>query len=396
MALPWTDILHDPLFGISAFILVILIVAACNALFLPHLDRYPSSLKIIPDRDLPSLSVLVPARNEENNIEQCIRSLLTQTYPDYEIIVLDDDSTDRTAEILAELAVHEPRLKIIAGTELPEGWVGKNWACHQLSEAARGDLLLFVDADTVHNQGTLIQSVSALISEDAQMLTALPRQQVITWGERLIVPILYWSLFCFLPLWIAHRLRLPVFSVAIGQFMLFRRTAYDQIGGYSGVRIHGTDDLALARQIQSHQLSWRFLDGGEQVSTRMYRSFRQAYAGFSKNLFAAFDYRILPFVFAWLWIGYIFYIPLGVTLLLIIGFGVNLISAFFAVVSVLLGVILWWLVIWRLRFPRYLFLLYPAIVFLGVVIALRSVWLSLRGRSSWKGRTLDRPAIRLF
>lgn len=387
-------LLADPLFGIVAFLAIAFTIATINSFAMKGMHTYPSPTTGSSPQELPLISILVPARNEEENIGACVGSLLNQDYPNFELLVLDDHSTDHTGRILAELAAQDPRLRVLQGQDLPEGWVGKNWACHQLSEAAQGEYILFVDADTIHAPGTLGHALSAMLAEKLEMLTALPRQAVLTWGEKLIVPIMYFSLLSFMPLPLAYRLRLPVFSAAIGQFIFFKRTAYDQIGGYAAVRAHGTDDLALARQVKSYHLTWRLVDGGKLVHTRMYRSYSQALNGFSKNLFAAFDYRILPFLFVWLWMGYIFYRPpleLTIRLLLDSGPPHAILLCIFGILEALL---LWMLATWRLRFPRYIFLFYLVIAFMCVYIALRSIYRSFKGKSTWKDRPLDRPTIR--
>jgi chlorobactene glucosyltransferase len=390
------EILAHPLFGVVAFLAIILINALINSFALTQLKRYPLNLVGSPGKSIPLVSILVPARNEEDNIANCITSLLNQDYPNYEVLVLDDYSTDRTGQILAELAQLSRRLRVFQGQPLPDGWLGKNWACHQLSQAARGELLLFIDSDTVHQTDMLTCSVSAMLVEKVDMLTALPRQLVITWGERLIVPIVYFCVLAFLPLPLAYRLRLPIFSVAIGQFMLFRRSAYEKTGGYAAIRSHGTDDLALARSIKAHNLPWLLADGGELIATRMYRNFHQAYEGFSKNLFAVFDYRVLPFVFSWLWMGYIFFRP-PVELVLTAWLSPEQKTLMaICVLAILEALLLWSLVIWRFRYPGVLVFFYPVIVFLGVWIALRSIMLGIRGQATWKGRTLVKSQIHWF
>lgn len=393
MPMNFTELLANPVFGIVLFLAINLTIALINSFALTPLHRYPTASEDMSQQALPFVSVLVPARNEEGNIETCVRSLLDQDYAHFEVLVLNDHSTDRTAEILERLAAQDERLQVLQGQSLPEGWLGKNWACHQLANAAQGEAILFVDADTMHQPGMVSHSIRALLDENVDMLTALPRQVVRTWGERLIVPIIYFSLLVFLPLPLAYRLRLPVFSAAIGQFMLFKRQAYEQIGGYAAVRAHGTDDLALARQVKNHTLPWRLADGGELVSTRMYRNFQQAFEGFSKNLFAAFDYRLLPFLFAWLWMGYLFFRP-PLELVLRLSFSPDQVQIIWlCAIAILEALLLWMLTTWRFRFPGYLFLVYPAIIFMSVWIALRSVYLSLRGKSTWKGRTLERQKI---
>ena len=141
--------------AILLFLAFGLATALINYLTVRRFDQYP------PARERPSVSVLVPARNEARNIEACLDSLLLQDYPDYELIVLDDHSTDSTPEILGRLAAHNPRLRLLSGAALPAGWLGKHWACHQLYQASTGDLLLFTDADTRHEPDMLRASVSA-------------------------------------------------------------------------------------------------------------------------------------------------------------------------------------------------------------------------------------------
>jgi Glycosyltransferases, probably involved in cell wall biogenesis len=124
----------------------------------------------------PSVSILVPARNEAHNIERCVTSLLEQDYPCFEVLVLNDHSTDNTGEILARLQCRDARLKVLNGKDLPHGWLGKAWACQQLSEAATGELLLFTDADTVHRPDAVRRAVATLLSTQSDMLTAVPYQ----------------------------------------------------------------------------------------------------------------------------------------------------------------------------------------------------------------------------
>jgi len=220
------------------FLSVLLLIALSNLLVLRRLHRYGRPAQF------PRLSVLVPARNEEANIGPCVRSLLAQDYPDFELLVLDDESGDQTAQVLASLATSDNRLRVLSGQPLPAGWLGKQWACHQLAQAASGELLLFTDADTRYHPQALSNAVAALLAERTDMLSAVLREEVVSWGERLVVPILVWSIFSFLPLGLAYRLRLPAFTAANGQFLLFRRRAYEQIGGHAAVRQHTTEDLA--------------------------------------------------------------------------------------------------------------------------------------------------------
>lgn len=370
--------------GISILIFesIILLVMFSNLRVVRRLGDFPDPTH------WPSVSVLVPARNEENNIESCVQSLLNQDYPNLQIWVLDDHSTDNTWQILTRLAACNSQLKILKGESLPPGWLGKHWACHQLAQAVDTDLLLFTDADTRHHPATVRKSVSALTADQLDMLTALPREEVITWGEKLIVPLISWSIFTFVPLWLAYRLPYSILSAAIGQFMLFRREAYRQIGGHEAVRQHAVDDLALGRRIKVHRLRWRLLDGTQHVYCRMYRNFGEVYEGISKNLFAAFEYGVPQFLFVWNWLGFVFWMPLLILLLPLFGWPIGPLPIALALTAVGLALFLWGIHHLRFGYPWYLALLYPITILLAVTIAIRSMALALTNRATWKGRTV--------
>jgi chlorobactene glucosyltransferase len=368
--------------SLAGFVGGLLLIALSNLYGLRRLRASPALERS------PRVSILVPARNEEANISPCVRSLLAQSYPSFEVLVLDDNSSDRTWQVLTELAAGADRLRIFQGRSLPAGWLGKHWACHELSQAAGGELLLFTDADTRHHPHALRDSVAALQDQGADLLTAIPRQDVGTWGERLVVPLFPWSIFCFLPLVLAHRWRWPAFSASVGQFMLFRRAAYDQIGGHASVRQTVIDDIALGRRIKAHGLRWRLFDASDRVRCRMYHGFHEACAGFCKSLFPAFGGNVPLFTFVWLWLLLAFLEPLAVLALCAIGTPIPPGPCTLAAAAVVLSLLLWGLTHWRFRFPLYLAFFYPATITLASFIAARSVTLTLRGKTTWKGRTL--------
>jgi len=374
--------------SLVGFLGVMLLIILSNLLTIRRMERYPAPSQY------PFLSVLIPARNEEANIGDCLRSLLAQDYPSFEVLVLDDHSTDRTPEIIQELAAGDNRLRVLTGTALPPDWLGKHWACHQLAKAAKGELLLFTDADTRHHRYALRDGVAALLAEGADMLTAFPHEEVRSWAEVLVGPVSFWSLFSFMPLFLAHRLRLPWLSAATGQFMFFRRSAFEQIGGYAAIRQHAADDVALAQRVKAMGLRWRLVDGTARVRCRMYRSLGEVYEGFSKNLFAVFGYRVIPFAFVWLWVLVVFLEPLAVLALIMAGLPLPAPSAALAIAAVAGSLIIWVVPYYRLGFPALAALAYPASVILMVFIAGRSLMLALNGHSIWKGRRLIRPRVR--
>jgi chlorobactene glucosyltransferase len=342
----------------------------------------------------PRVSILVPARNEGRNIEGCVQSLLDQDYPDFEVLVLDDHSTDDTNAVLHRMARVDSRLRVLEGESLPEGWLGKHWACHQLAQAANGELILFTDADTLHEKTALSESVAAMQAESADLVSAFPKEEVRTWGERLIVPIMSWGIFSFLPLQIAYKLSLPSLSLTIGQFMLFRRTAYDAVGGYEAVRQEIVDDVQLGRRVIERGFRWRLLDGTEHVRCRMYQSFGEVVEGFSKNVFAFFDYRFLPYVVAWSLMGVIFLEPALTLGAYLAGFKLTEFPPNMAAMAVVLSLLLWSIALRRFRFPLYLAVLYPITITLWLLVVIRSLVLTMRGQTTWKGRDLIRPAMR--
>ena len=199
------------LLGICLFLIALLAISLSNRIVVRRLGDYAAPAK------LPMVSILVPARNEEANIEACVRSLLAQNYPDFEVLVLDDESEDRTFGILTELAETHTRLRAFGGKPLPEGWLGKSWACAQLAELAQGELLLFTDADTLHEPDTALSAVAAIQGERADLLAVWPRLLAESLGEKLLVPLISWSVFSILSISLAHRLRFPALSAAIGQ-----------------------------------------------------------------------------------------------------------------------------------------------------------------------------------
>jgi len=211
-----------------------------------------------------------------------------------------------------------------------------------------------------------------------------------TWGERLLVPFFSWALLCFIPLELAYRLRLPGLSNAVGQMMLFRREAYLAIGGHERVSAEIVDDLGLARQIKTAGLRWRVAYVADLISCRMYRESREAFNGFVKNLFAAFDFRMLPYLFIFSWLAVMFWEPLIVLLLLILG-QAPLARAIDLAVCIGLSLLIWLVPYIDFKVPTTFAFLYPLTILANEVVAFQSLLHSLVGRLSWKGRIITRP-----
>jgi len=376
--------IHGAITGFIFFQVVLLLNQLGNIIVL-HTRRKGSLQK-----PTPHVSILVPARNEEKSIEACICSLLKQDYPSFEVIVLDDQSDDGTLSVLERVVQAHPKLKVLRGSTPPASMAGKNWACTQLADQAVGDLLFFTDADTVFMPQALRLIVSELYRQEADLLTGFPRQSVHSWGERLLVPFFSWVMLCFVPLWLAYRLKIPLLASAVGQMMIFRREAYQKIGGHASLGIEIVDDLALTHKVKASGLRWRMMRLTDLVSCRMYQGGRQAFEGFSKNLFAAFDYHLAVYLFVYLWLGFVFLEPLGVLAAWMLGYVPEVRLGELAV-CIGLSLFLWIIGYAELKIPLYLGLLYPATIVANEAAAFQSLRLSLTGDLSWKGRQLARP-----
>jgi chlorobactene glucosyltransferase len=375
---------HGSIQGFIFFQSVILLVIISNIIIRRRTRKHA------PTRDMPLVSYLVPVRNEARNIASCVQSLLAQDYPSFEVLVLDDQSDDGTRKILEQIAGSQPKLRVIDGAQLPEGWLGKNWACAQLATQARGELLFFTDADTFHQPQTLNTVVTALLGENADLLTGFPRQEMHSWLERYLVPFFSWAVLCFIPLGLAYRLRLPFLSAAVGQVMLFRCQAYQAIGGHESIRSSMVDDLSLSRKINAAGLRWRVVTLADLISCRMYHSGREAIAGFAKNLFAAFDYRLLPYLFVYIWLAFLFWHPLFVLAWLILDPSPSP-GATYLAVCLGLSILLWLIPYLELEVPIGLVFLYPLTILVVEVVAIKSLLLGMRGQMIWKGRSVAQP-----
>ena len=368
-------------------VLYLVVVAVINMRKLRNLRDYPDS------GTHPRISVLVPARNEEATIGPCVSSLLAQDYPDFQVIVINDNSTDGTGTILSKLGQGDSRLKVISGQPLPPDWLGKHWACHQLYMAADGELLLFTDADTVHTPDTLRCAAAALLAEKADMLSILPRHILGTLAEKLIMPGFALGAFANIPLPARLRPGNTKMVSSSGKLMLFRRASYEAAGGFRSIRQSVLDDLQLAERVSLLGMRYRVFDGTDNTTCRMYRNWTELHQGLSKNVFPSYGYNVPLFTFTWLWINFVFWEPIVVL-------GVHKIPEYPPVLSVGLAAIcvvaclaLLGSYYYRFKFPLYIVLFYPVSASLLTAIAFSSMFLTLSGQATWKDRKLPKHKV---
>ena len=247
--------------------------------------RKPHSDSKIPE-PAPFISILIPARNEEPNIETCLESLQRQDYPNFEILVLDDNSSDSTANIVARIAAGDERIQLITGELLPEGWAGKPFACYQLAKRARGSWLLFVDADTIHAPQMLRSVLSLTLELKPSLLSGFPRQLATSLPQKIAIPVLYFVILSWLPLWWLQRSKVPKPSLAIGQFLLFPKEEYWRIGGHKAVKSRILEDVWLGVEVNRHGGRNVAVDLSPVVSCHMYRSLGLMWEGFIKWIYS--------------------------------------------------------------------------------------------------------------
>jgi chlorobactene glucosyltransferase len=340
----------------------------------------------------PLVSVIVPARNEAPNIERCVRSILSTTYPRLELLVIDDSSTDGTAELARKAADRDRRARIVTNSALPEGWFGKQWACTTGAKIANGDILQFTDADTVHSPDLVTQSVNAIERTHADLFSVAGRQELGGFWERVIQP----QIFSILSMRYGGTESVnnsPRVSdkIANGQCIFVRRAAYDAVGGHASVRTSVAEDLMLAQKFFAARKRVILMLGVNQLSTRMYASLRDIIAGWRKNVFAG-GLDSVPFgrIGRTLFPLALLLPPLmelfPVAVLLFAAFGTSTSAILWWSVIACAATLGWWIAVYAAIGENPLYALaYP----LGALIILYIfVTAVTRGRRvSWKGRT---------
>lgn len=339
------------------------------------------------DAPAPLVSVCVPARNEEANIEACVRGLLASDLPreQVEVLVYDDESTDATPRILERIAADDARLVRVATHKLPEGWNGKQHACWRMAQAARGRWLLFTDADVRFEPACLRTAVDRAQAADLGLLSTFPRQITGSLAESLVVPMIHFILFAYLPIARMRSSLDPSASAACGQFLLARRDAYDASRGHAAFKDSMHDGVKMPREIRKAGFRTDLFDATDLCSVRMYRGLRQTWRGFTKNAYEGLgSIGLLVFITVLHMIGHV--LPwIALPALLITGEG-SPAALPYAGVAVGASLACRALAAWRFRLPAVGVVLHPLAVLLMTAIQWQSLWLHKTGRRAWRGR----------
>lgn len=277
--------------------LLIYLILFCSLTSNPRRSLSPYVLTGTTDPDafsdrVPTVSALIPARNEERNIRSCLSALLRQDFPNLEIIVIDDQSTDNTAAVVREFQEQSKAITLINGQELPPGWMGKNHALYQGFQEAGGEYLLFLDADArLTSPQCITQTVRCAIEQDIDLLTLVPHLECKSFWEKVVLPILGFFVMNRFVLKKINDSSSKITSV-VGPYLLFRRQTYEAIGGHEQVKGEIVEDLVLAQTIKNRGYRLGYLLGTELFALRLYRDLHGIWEGFSKNFFAGMEQKI--------------------------------------------------------------------------------------------------------
>lgn len=321
------------------------------------------------------VSLCIPARNEEANIEAAVRGALASQGVDIEVLVYDDESTDRTPRLVAELCAADSRVRSVPTQTLPAGWNGKQWACQRMGSAARGDWLLFTDADVRMRPDGAARAVQEAVALKAALISTVPWQVTGSLAERVVVPLIHWMLLSWLPMPRMRSTNDPATSAGCGQFLLVRREAWAAVGGHSQFADSMHDGIKLPRALRRQGFHTDLFDGTDLVSCRMYQGAGQVWRGFTKNAYEGLGSPVVLGVFTVLEA-----LTLAAWPLALAGSGV-------ATAAVALQLAQRAAMAARFRQSWLGAALHPVGMACLLAIQWRSWWLHRTGRRSWRGRT---------
>lgn len=350
------------------FTVIQFVISLVNLIFFPVLRRNDSKEK-------PLISILIPARNEEQNIGNLLNDLLEQDYPNFEIIIFNDESTDKTENIVNEYIKREHKIKLINSTGLPQDWLGKNYACHSLAKIANGKYFLFLDADVRVGKKLLESALSHLQKCDLSLVTIFPKQIMVTMGEKIVVPIMNWILLSLLPLRLVKKSKFPSLAAANGQFMFFNAACYKNFEPHKIFKYSKVEDILISRFLKKNDYRIDCLTGNNEIKCRMYENYNDAINGFTKNVAEFFGGSIIVAIIFWLisFLGFMF---------IIASLPINFLAIYFALI-IFINIFI------SISSKQNIFvnviLHFPKMFSLGHII-FKTIVNTTRKKSQWKGR----------
>lgn len=384
--------------GFALFVTLVALVMTFVNLRLYAPPPQPTTPSTEPSsRVSPRISVCIPARNEERNIGEIIRDLLAQSHQNLEVLVYDDQSTDATGRIVADLAAADPRVRVVPTVPLPDGWNGKQHACYRCSQHASGEWLLFTDADVRFAPTAIAGALASAHQRGAAMVSTFPRQITGSLGESLVVPMIFFILLSYLPLPRMRTTKDPNASAACGQFLFVRKDAYDAIGGHTAFRDTMHDGVKMPRALRRAGYQTDLFDGTAECSCRMYTGLPATWRGFTKNAFEGLgSIGLLVFITVLHLVGHVLpwllclaalaqttlsttIIPIPTTALIFAGWCVGCQLIHRALLAT------------RFRQDWRAVALHPIGILLMTAIQWRSFYLHITGKRSWRGRTAGKP-----
>lgn len=354
-----------------------------NHLVLPRLERFGAPAR------LPRMSVLIPARDEARRIGVAVRGWAAQAYSDYEVVVYDDDSSDDTAARALAAAAGAPHVRVIRGGPLPPGWRGKPWACHQLRAAARGEVLVFADADVEPTPDTLLRTAGALAALGADAISVIPAHRGGSLAVRALAALQNWAALAFVPSWLEPR---PAWLAALnGQLVALRAATYDASGGFAAARLSLAEDVALGRRLAALGYRVALVDGARVVTCRPYATVGELWRASTRNLVPIFFGSPALLVAALGTVAALYVAPLAVLALgLALGHAGTWGWTWLPLAEVAAGLATRALSDRRAGYPAWLALSQPlAVTALGAMGVDAAVRFRLRRSLAWRGRRYD-------
>ncbi len=378
------------------------VLAVWIAYFIIIFKNYTGTPKLsdveVDLKDFPMVSVILPTRNESERVEGCIKSLKNQTYPNFEVIIVDD-STDNTIEIIRNLIGDDNRFRIVKQEKLPEGWIGKSYAMQQGSKLARGKWLLMVDADIEIHPDTIAKAVSYAEKENVELVSLIPHLVCRSFWEKVVQPIVGGLVLFVCPPFLVNSTKSKL-ALAMGAFILIKKDAFERVGGYKKIRDKITDDVEISRLLKREGYGVRLLNGQDMMHVRMYRNLKEIWEGWGKNIFLGLTYiwniksRLLSFITAifgslaiFLFISFPTFMLIASLLWFLFSTSIprdilylSTTTWFFSFVTQLLGHLLF------KGQPRYVFLAFLGGIVVSLIFLYSGFRVLLKKGVTWKGR----------